>query len=140
MSIKKYKEIHLRFSDEDYTALTSLANEQGCSNARLCRKIIHEYLSVDNANKGLDSIINAVRLNSKNLEYKMLELQQLENRILSATTLNRFLDLALLKHSTSLIPEDIKEIYNTARKDSYIFLKNNLEKNDNILDDFFKED
>ena len=108
----------------------------GLSRSELCRKIIHEYISSHNINKGLDIVIMAIQENLKILDSKFFELKELENRILTTVTLNKFLNLSTLNYSTNLSSDDIKEIYNGARKEAYLSLRTNdistnFETNDN---------
>lgn len=136
MNKKSNNEIHLRLSGEDYNDLINLAGNMGLSRSELCRKIIHEYISSHNINKGLDIVIMAIQENLKILDSKFFELKELENRILTTVTLNKFLNLSTLNYSTNLSSDDIKEIYNGARKEAYLNLRTNdistdFETNDN---------
>ena len=136
MNKKSNNEIHLRLSGEDYNDLINLAGNMGVSRSELCRKIIHEYISSHNINKGLDIVIMAIQENLKILDSKFFELKELENRILTTVTLNKFLNLSTLNYSTNLSSDDIKEIYNGARKEAYLSLRTNdistnFETNDN---------
>lgn len=136
MNKKSNNEIHLRLSGEDYNDLINLAGNMGLSRSELCRKIIHEYISSHNINKGLDIVIMAIQENLKILDSKFFELKELENRILTTVTLNKFLNLSTLNYSTNLSSDDIKEIYNGARKEAYLSLRTNdistnFETNDN---------
>lgn len=125
MSNKKDSDLHIRLGIEDRIKFSAKAEAEGLSCSELGRRIIHEYLSADHAKSSLDTFIPALRDTLKTLDHKFLELKNLERKILSLVSTNKFLELSILEHATDLDPLDVKGIFENARKSSYMYLREN---------------
>lgn len=138
-SINK-NEIHLRIGRDDYISLSKIAEKKGYSKAELCRKIIHEYITSDEANSSLNVMNLAMKESLKVLDSKFFDIKDFNYKIYRSNLINKFLIFSLLEQLANMNPLDIKRLHDDANKKAFYYMSQRLNDEDDIIDEEMEKD
>jgi len=134
-------ELHVRLVDDDHNQIKAMATEMGISKAEMARRLFHDAIATDAAERGLDVITTALRKTLRSeFDGKFKEIKDLEYKALSTAATAQFLLLKSMQYTMSGLKEsEFREIYEAARRDAFNYVYRNGKAPD-ISFDFIESD
>lgn len=122
-----YAELHVRLVDDDHKQIIKMAEDLGISKAEMARRMLHDAIATDAAERGLDVITSALRRTIRSeFDGKFKEIKDLEYKALSTAATAQFLLLKSMQHTMSdLKASEFRDIYEAARRDSFNYVYRN---------------
>lgn len=120
-------ELHVRLVDDDHKQIKAMAEEQGISKAEMARRMLHDAIATDAAERGLDIITTALRRTLRSeFDGKFKEIKDLEYKALSTAATAQFLLLKSMQYTMSGLKEsEFRELYEAARRDAFNYVYRN---------------